>query len=204
MANSEDESGSPPPAGSTAPRTPKLPKGAPAQPSVDLIRFKEFASVAKVPEREHLTNDNWYNWKERMSRVFISCAIIGYIKGTIKRPDKANDSEGNRNWLMNDNWVQQVIMNNITDGQMSHVRSKKTSKDMFTALYSTHESKANQSVNQILTLLNNTKASETDNLPDHLDVLKTYRDRLNNFGNRNFHMGDDQFKAIISASLPDS
>jgi hypothetical protein len=72
-------------------------------PNVELIRFKDFASFAKVPEREHLTNNNWYNWKERMSRVSTSCAITGYIRGTIERPDKATNKEGSRNWLMDDN-----------------------------------------------------------------------------------------------------
>jgi hypothetical protein len=49
-----------------------------------------------------------------------------------------------------------------------------------------------------------TIAQETDNIPDHLDLLKMYRDRLNNFRNRTLHVHDNQFKAIISASLPDS
>jgi gag-polypeptide of LTR copia-type/Zinc knuckle len=204
MADSDDSGSHTPGEDELEYESPNRGDRGPKKPSIELIRFKDYASVARVPEREHLTNENWYNWKERMSRVSVTCGITGYLTGSIKRPEKAKDYEGSRNWHMNDNWVQQVIMNNITDGQMSHVRSKRTSREMYTALYSTHESKANQSVNQILTLLNNTKASETDNIPDHLDTLKTYRDRLNNFGNKNFHMSDDHFKAIVSASLPES
>jgi transposase InsO family protein len=186
-------------------KTPDItPNTGPKKPTVELIRFKDYASVAKIPEREHLTNDNWYNWKERMNRVCNTCGIMGYLTGSRKRPDKTVDREGSRNWLMNDNWVQQVIMNNVSDSQMNHIRSKRTAHEMFIALHSTHENKANQSVNQIITILNNTKASEADDIPDHLDVLKTYRDRLNNFQNSEFHVSDGHFKAIVSASLPDS
>lgn len=79
----------------------KIPKGAKKgvkpQPPIELIRFRDYAHVAKIPEREHLTNDNWYNWKERMARVFRTCAIMKYLSGVVVCPDRKTDRQGARN-----------------------------------------------------------------------------------------------------------
>ena len=40
------------------------------------------------------------------------------------------------------------------------------------------------------------------NLLKHLDTLKSYRDHINRFPNREFHVSDTRFKSIISASFP--
>jgi Zinc knuckle len=45
---------------------------------------------------------------------------------------------------------------------------------------------------------------EDNNIPEHLNRLKSYRNRINNFANQSLHMNNNQFKTIISASLPDS
>jgi hypothetical protein len=52
-------------------------------PTIALIRTKEYTAVNRLLEQSHLTDDNWYNWKERMNRVFTNCDITGYIDGTI-------------------------------------------------------------------------------------------------------------------------
>jgi hypothetical protein len=148
-----------------------------------------------------LTDDNWHEWKERMKRVFINCDIAGYVCNTVEKP---NEETGARNWEKNDTWAQQVIIQNVTSSQMNHVGSKPTAASMYSALEDTHENKAHLTANHLQTLLYETKAGENDDILKHLDVLKSFRDRINKFPNTEFHVYDTRFKSIISASLPDS
>src|SRR3984957_189238 len=94
-------------------------------PIVALIRTKEYTAISKLLERSHLTDDNWYDWKERMNCVFISCDITGYIDSTIQHVAPEQDGIGARNWVKNDTWAQQVIMDNVSTTQMNHIRSKR-------------------------------------------------------------------------------
>jgi hypothetical protein len=139
-----------------------------------------------------------------MRRVFINCDITGYVYGTIRRPNEPVESNSVRNWDKNDTWAQQVIIQNVTSSQMNHIGSKSTAEGMYSALSVTHENRAHQTVNHIQTLLYETKATEGDDLLKHLDILKSYRDRMNKFPNFEFHVYDTRFKSIISASLPES
>src|SRR6202453_2620396 len=188
-----------PPAGNNPPAN-----NPPANPTVALIRTKEYTAVNRLPERSHLTDDNWYDWKERMNRVFTNCDITGYIDGTIPRVAPEQDGIGARNWDKNDSWAQQVIMDNVTSTQMNHIRSKRTAHAMYEGLVSTHEDMAFYTVNDIENLLQTAKAADSDDLLKHLDTLKGLRDCMNEFPNPNFHLLDVHFKTIISNSLPRS
>jgi hypothetical protein len=174
----------------------------PPQLTIKLLKTKDYSNVSKIAEWDHLTDDNWHEWKERMQRILTNCEITGYADGTLKRPFLFDDPAGASNWDMNDAWVQQVIIQNVTSSQMNHVRSKVTAESMYAALVVTHDNKAHQTVNHIQTLLYEMKATETDDILKHLDTLKSYRDRLNKFPNTEFHVYDTRFKSIISALLP--
>jgi hypothetical protein len=137
-----------------------------------------------------------------MQCVLTNCEIIGYVDSTLKRPFLFDNPAGASNWDMNDSWAQQVIIQNITSLQMNHVRSKVTVENMYSALVDTHDNKAHQTVHHIQTLLYQTKAGENDDILKHLNILKSYRDRLNKFLNTEFHVYDTRFKSIISALLP--
>ena len=45
---------------------------------------------------------------------------------------------------------------------------------------------------------------DAEDLLKHLDMLKSYCDRINRYPNAEFHVSDMRFKTIISASLPSS
>jgi hypothetical protein len=170
-------------------------------PAIEQLRTKDYSHVSQIAERDHLTDENWYEWKARMKCIIVNCDITGYVDGTIKRPNILEDPVGASNWDQNDNWAQHVILQSVTPSQMIHVGSKSTAEAMYSALVDTHEI---QNVNHIQALLFETKASETDDLLKHLDALKSYWNRMNQFPNSEFHISDTCFKSIISASLPDS
>jgi gag-polypeptide of LTR copia-type len=159
-------------------------------PAIQLIRMKEYSNVNKIADRDHLMDENWHEWKDRMKRVFTNCDITEYITDAMKRPNEADDPDGACKWDKNDSWAQQVIIHNVTSSQMNHVGLKTTAEAMYSALTVTHENKAHQMVNHIQNLLYETKARDTDNLLKHLDVLKSYRDCINKFPKAKFHVSD--------------
>ena len=170
-------------------------------PSIKLIRTRNYTNVNKIAECDHLTDDNWHEWKERMRRVFYNCDINEYVTGEVKRPNEAIDPIGVHNWDKNDSWAQQIIIHNVTSTQMNHVGLKLSAEEMFSALSVTHDNKVHQTVNHIQCLLYETKLLGTDDLLKHLDTLKSYR-CINRFPNPKFHISDMRFKTIILASLP--
>jgi hypothetical protein len=155
-----------------------------------------------LADRDHLTDDNWHEWKDRIRRVFTNCDVTGYVDRTVKRPNQDEYSVGAHNWDKNDSWAQQVIIQNVTSSQMNHIGWKLTAEAMHSALSVTHENKAHLTVNHIQTLLYETKSGESDDVLKHLDTLISLRDRINKFPNFEFHVYDTRFKSIISASLP--
>ena len=92
-------------------------------PSINLICTKNYLNVNRIAECDHLIDENWHEWKERMRQVFQNCDITGYITGDIKCPNEAINPVGILNWAKNDSWVQQIMMHNVTSSQMNHVRS---------------------------------------------------------------------------------
>jgi hypothetical protein len=84
-------------------------------PAIQPIRMKEYSNVNKIADRDHLTDENWHEWKDRMKRVFTNCDITGYIMDAMKRPNKVDDPEGAYNWDKNDSWAQQVITSANSD-----------------------------------------------------------------------------------------
>jgi hypothetical protein len=93
-------------------------------------------------------------------------------------------------WDRNDSWVQQVIIQNITSSQLTHVGSMESAEAMYSTLTVMHENKAHGTVHHVQCLLYKTKASNGGNIIKHLNTLKAYRDRINKFSHPDFHISD--------------
>jgi len=139
-----------------------------------------------------------------MNCVFTNCDITGYIDSTILQVAPDQDGIGARNWVKNDSWAQQVIMDNVSTTQMNHIRLKRTAHAMYEGLASTHEDMVFYTVNNIENVLQTAKANDGDNLLKHLDTLKGLHDHMNEFPNPDFHLLDIRFKTIILNLLPHS
>jgi hypothetical protein len=170
--------------------TPCIDSALDVEPTITLICTKEYSNVNKIAEHDHLTDENWHEWQERMKQVFINCEITGYTNGTVKCPDTSIDPSSAHNWKRNNTWAQQIIIHNITSSQMNHVGSKTSAEAMYLALSMTHESKAHQTVNHIQCLLYETKVITGADILKHMDILKSHRDRINQFPNAEFHISD--------------
>ena len=49
--------------------------------SITLIHTRNYTNITKITEHDHLMDDNWHEWKERMRQVFHNCDITGYVTG---------------------------------------------------------------------------------------------------------------------------
>ena len=133
-------------------------------PSITLIHTRNYTNITKITEHDHLMDDNWHEWKERMRQVFYNCDINEYITGEIKCPNEAINPIDTLNWDKNNSWAQQIIMHNVTSSQMNHIGLKSSAEEMFSALSITHNNKAHQTMNHIQCLLYETKLLDTDDL----------------------------------------
>jgi hypothetical protein len=89
------------------------------------VKTKDYTTVSRLTECNHLTDENWHEWKDRMLWVLYSSDIAEYVSGFKKRPDPSIDHIGAQNWDKNHVWAQQVIINNIIWVQGKHkTRSK--------------------------------------------------------------------------------
>ena len=122
-------------------------------PSIKLIHTRNNTNVDKIAECDHLMDENWHKWKERMRRVFYNCDINEYVTGEIKCPNEAINSIGTLNWDKNDSWAQQIIIHNVTSMQMNHIGLKLSAEEMFSALSITHNNKVHHTMNHIQCLL---------------------------------------------------
>jgi hypothetical protein len=110
-------------------RAPKSSVNTPHDMFPQLLRIKDYVSISKLAEHNHLTDNNWDDWKICMHRILINCEVTEYTDRTIKRPDPFENPAGAQNWDKNDSWAQQVIMQNVTSSQINHIGSKNTRKD---------------------------------------------------------------------------
>ena len=67
-------------------------------PGSDLICTKDYSNINRIAEHDHLMDENWHKWKERMRQVFYNCDITGYVTGDIECPNEAIDPVGTWNW----------------------------------------------------------------------------------------------------------
>jgi hypothetical protein len=95
-----------------------------------------------------------------MKRVFRNCGITGYVDRTTKKPSAVQDPYGAGTWDRNDSWAQQVIIQNVTSSQLTHVGSMESAEAMYSTLTVMHENKAHGTVHHVQCLLYKTKASD--------------------------------------------
>ncbi len=126
------------------------------------------------------------------------------IYGKLKRPDPSTNLGMYEIWDYNDVYVQILIMNNISKGQMVHVTRLNMAHEIWKSLEAIHETKDYQIAITIQRALFKKCASEDEDMIEHLAELKKLWERLNVLDDADFRITDIQFKTIIASSLPSS
>ena len=132
------------------------------------------------------------------------CGVQDYVTRNVRHPDLALDPEGARNWDFNDTYAKVLIANNITTTQMVHISQSHTSQESWSNLEAVHDAKSHQTTIGIICNLYRTSVEEGNNISDHLNKLKRYWERINLIADSDFKVSDNQFKVLISSSLPTS
>ena len=105
------------------------------------VPAREGTNIVKMSEP--LDENNWMVWKEHMKRALHLCRIEDYAYGKIKRP---NDPIQANNWDYNDNYMQFVIINNITSTEMLNVGKCLMAYAIWQSLEAMHETKGHQTI----------------------------------------------------------
>src|ERR1700761_2965689 len=165
--------------------------------NIQRVSAKDGSNVTKLSEP--LTEGNWAVWKNRMKRALRLCEVDGYAYGTIPRPDDVTQA---RNWDYNDNYAQFVLLNNVSSTEMVYVGQCETAFAIWQSLEAIYEATGHQTIIAVIRNLFHTVADESVNISDHLNVLKTNWERINQVCDDDFKISDLLFKIIISSSLP--
>ena len=132
------------------------------------------------------------------------CRVQDYVEGKIPHPNLTQDPKGASNWDFNDTYVKVLIANNITRAQMMYIKRDQTSHENWKNLEAIFVPKSHQTTIGITRNLYRTQAEEDSNISNHLNKLKLYCERINLMADEDFKISDNQFKVLISSSLPPS
>ena len=130
------------------------------------------------------------------------CGVQNYITGGTPRPDVALDPEGAANWDFNDTYTRVLIANNVNTTQMVHIGQCHTASECWSSLEAVHDAKSHQTTIGIIQNLYRASAEDGNNIADHLNKLKRYWEWINLIADDDFKVSDNQFKVLISSSLP--
>jgi hypothetical protein len=167
------------------------------------VHVNEDSAITVI--REPLDETNWHVWRHRMSLALHLCGLDAYVTGQITRPNPQEDPVGSANWTFNDTYAKFLITNNITSSQMVHVIRCATAHDMWSNLEAVNSSAGYRILLRYhYPILVKTFAEEGDNISEHLNTLKQYRESISLMGDSDFEVSDGSFKLIIAASLPPS
>ena len=175
------------------------PTNATINPTIRRVRATENQAITRTDDR--LDETNWTVWRHRLMLMLQICGVQGYTTGIVKRPDPAQDPEGAANWDFN-TYARVLISNNVTTTQMAHISQSRTSCESWSNLEAVHDAKSHQTTIGITRNLYRTSAEEGDNISEHLNKLKRYWERINLMADDDFKVSDNQFKVLISSSLP--
>lgn len=179
-------------------------KSHPSHPSIARVEAKENSFITQLSDP--LDDTNWSVWSMDVTLTLEMCGVEEYAQGRVERPDKHADPIGAANWSFNDTYARTLIIRNIADSQMAHVRQCKTAHDMWVNLEAVHEPKRRKTVISCIQNLFRTYAEEGDDIIEHLNKLQQYWERLgiNLIGDEDFEFSEWLFKSVIAASLPPS
>ena len=175
----------------------------PDEPDLEIREIRrENSSMTRLPEKNQLNGLNWPTWRDQIGRMMQLCGADVYVYGLIPRPNPKVDRALSRLWSTNDRYTQVLITQNIEASQMIHVSRSKTSNQMWKSLQSIYETQDHQTAVTMLRSMFAMRAAEGDDIPEHLTKIKKLWEHLNMIRSRNFHIPDNQFKAVITSSLP--
>src|SRR5229473_724854 len=153
-----------------------------------------------------LNDTNWVQWRAYMMVIFRLCGVEGYVKGTLPCPNPDVDPESAENWSYNDSLTWLIISQSVTWSQIEPILACDHAHEAWKELEAANRYQGLKTMLADSRKLYHTTAEEGDNIIEHLDKLKRYRQETNvaAMGDKRFKISDFSFNLIIAQSLPPS
>jgi hypothetical protein len=173
---------------------------------IEQIEPSDDNNIIKLDEFLCLNDTNWVVWRVHIINIFRRCGVEGYVKGTLLCPDPNVDPEGAENWDSNDAYTQLIISLNVTQSQEVNILTCNTAHEVWKNLEVANRSQGSRTMLAYGRKLCHTTAGERDNIIEHLDKLKKYRQQINfaASGDKQLEISDSSFNTTIAQSLPPS
>jgi hypothetical protein len=173
---------------------------------IERIKPSDYDDIIKLDEILCLNDTNWVFWRVHIIKIFRRCGVEGYVKGTLLPPDPNVDPEGAENWSYNDAYTRLIISFNVTQSQKVNTLMCKNAHEVWKNLEDANRAQESKTLLAYKRSLCHTTAGERDNIIEHLDKLKKYRQRINFVAlcYKRFEICDSSFNKIIAESLPPS
>jgi hypothetical protein len=173
---------------------------------IERIEPDDYDGIIKLDESLCLNDTNWVFWRVEMIETFQLCGLEGYVKGTLLRPDPNVDPEGAVNWSHNDVYTRFIISLNVTKSQKVNTSMCNNAHEVWAKLEGANRSQASNTILTYRRQLFHTTAGERDNIIEHLNKLKKYREQVDfaAFCDEQLKVSDHTFNLIIAQSLPPS
>lgn len=170
------------------------------------IRVGRVYDSMELENPPQLCDANWVVWRAHMIIMFRRCGVEDYVKGTLPCPDPAADPKGAENWSFNDNFAQLIITVNVTSAEDMGILGCESAHKMWKNLEEAYKSEGFKTILAKRRKLCHTTAREGDDIVEHLDKLKQYRNQINfaAIGDEGFKISDFDFNRTIADSLPPS
>jgi gag-polypeptide of LTR copia-type len=168
--------------------------------TIQRVCASENSAITRTEDR--LNEENWMVWRHRLTLMLQICGVQDYVTGGVHRPDIDQDPNGAANWDFNDTYARVLIANNVTTTQMVHISQCRTAHECWTSLEAIHDAKSHQTTIGIIRNLYRASAEDGDNIAKQLNKLSRYWERINLIADDDFKVLDNQFKVLISSSLP--
>lgn len=148
---------------------------------------------------EKLGKDNYDTWKLQIEAILIKNDHWNYVSGDEKKPTEGDDEIAK--WISNDQKARADIILSINPSELTHVKSCKTSHELWIKLKSTYESTGPARKATVLKQLLFSKMSESKAMSDHLNEFFTLVDKVNEL---EIQIADDLLTILLLYSIPDS
>jgi hypothetical protein len=172
--------------------------------AIKRIPVSDFSNISKIEEPLDTKLKNWMRWSQSMYIMMRVIRVIGYVEGTIKRPDPDLDADSADNWDSNDSFVVMLIAQNISVSERSNINGSETSQVLWEKLKKIHQSTCYLVPTQRIRKLWSSQAKEGDDIPQYLVNFKEQWKTLAQFGGEEKEDTDSEFKRAIAAILPTS
>jgi gag-polypeptide of LTR copia-type len=173
---------------------------------IERVKPSDYDGIIKLDESLRLNDTNWVFWRVDIIEIFRHCGVEGYVKGTLLRPDPNVDPDGAENWSYNDAYTRFIISLNVTQSQKVNTLMCNSAYEVWAKLEDANRFQAFKTIFGYRLKLFHTTAGERDNIIEHLDNLKKYRQQVNYAAlyDEGLKISDLYFNQIISQSLPPS